>query len=187
MGKIPATMYGLINQSIQNMIESQCGTPAWERVRARAGVPGDFSAMEQYPDELTSALIDAASIELGQPRTEVMESFGRFWTLHTARRGYAELLGALGDSFVTALQNLDVMHGRIALTFPRLRPPSFRCSDITATRLRLHYYSDRAGLTSFVVGLIKGLAEVYGTTIVVTQADRKPDEMDHEVFEIHLG
>ncbi len=79
-----------------------------------------------------------------------------------------------GKTFVEFLQELDNMHGRIALTFPALTPPSFDCTDIGPSEVRLHYHSTRQGLSPMVIGLIRGLAEVFKLEgLVVTHDVRR--------------
>ena len=55
-------MYGLVNRAIQEFVTSAYGTETWESIRSAADVqPSDFHGMEEYPDELTYALVEAAS------------------------------------------------------------------------------------------------------------------------------
>lgn len=177
-------MYGLINQSFRGLILAGHGADTWLRICSMANAPSDFVPMGQYPDEMTLRLLDAASLELQQTPEQLLESFGRFWVVNTARNHYAELLDTIGTSLVSALENLDTMHARVSLSFPDLRPPSFRCTDVTARGLRLHYYSSRNGLTPMVFGLVKGLGEMFGAPLTITLVEAKGSVLDHDVFEI---
>ena len=51
-----------------------------------------------------------------------------------------------------------------------------------AHSLHLHYYSHRAGLQPFVIGLLHGLAELFGTKASVTVVQSRDTGADHEEF-----
>ncbi|EFK96017.1 Soluble guanylate cyclase gcy-31, partial [sediment metagenome] len=71
------------------------------------------------------------------------------------------------------LLNLNLMHTRVKLMFPKLVPPRIECHEVTATSLRLHYFSHRSGLAPFVVGLVEGLGEMFATPARVEQVGVK--------------
>ena len=82
------------------------------------------------------------------------------------------------------LENLDQMHARVMLSFPDLKPPSFRVTDRTDDRLTLHYYSSRPGLAPLVVGLLKGLADRFHTDIEIEHRNEQDDQGEHDVFDV---
>ena len=55
-------------------------------------------------------------------------------------------------------------------------------SDIDAHSLELDYYSDRAGLTPFVVGLLKGLGKRFNITVDVQVVSTKSEGAAHDTF-----
>ncbi len=58
------------------------------------------------------------------------------------------------------LQNLDALHDHLATIYPGMRAPSFRCTVRPEDgALILHYYSDRPGLESIVIGIVKVLKQ----------------------------
>jgi len=175
-------MYGMVNQALQDLIVSQCGTTAWDDMRQEAGIEHDFVLMDQYADDLMVRLIAVASTRLQRPPAQVLEDFGQYWIRYTAHAGYGDLLRLAGGSFVSFLQNLDVLHARVGLTFPHLTPPSFQCTDITARQVVLHYYSTRDGLAPLVVGLVKGLGQMFRTRVEITQTATRGAGSDHDVF-----
>jgi hypothetical protein len=73
------------------------------------------------------------------------------------------------------LGQLDALHCRVRLMLPELRPPSFRCTDVTGSSLRLRYYSHRPGLAPMVVGLVEGLAELLDVEASAEPVDRVVD------------
>lgn len=175
-------MYGMVNKAVQDLIVNQFGTEAWDDVRRQAGVDQDFVLMHQYPDEVTGRLVAAASTRLQMPPEAVLEAFGLYWIKYTAHAGYGDVLRLAGGSFISFLQNLDTMHARVGLTFPQLMPPSFQCTDITPHSVVLHYHSTRGGLAPLVVGLVKGLGQMFRTRVQITQTAARGDNSDHDIF-----
>lgn len=157
-------MYGLVNRAVEQMVRERFGAERWHAIQARAGLEDEgFLALRTYPDEVTYRLVAAASAELGVPAPAVLEAFGEYWVAATAQASYGDLMRLSGRTLPEFLQNLDQMHSRLALTFTQMQPPSFTCSDVTPASLVLHYHSARPGLLPFVVGLVKGLGEYFGT------------------------
>ena len=176
-------MYGMVNKAVQDMVVGQFGGDTWDRIAEASGFhDGSFVAMQQYPDQVTYDLVGAASRELGIPADQLLEAFGEYWVLYTAREGYGDLLKMTGPTLRDCLKNLDMLHARVGLSFPQLQPPSFRCVDVTEHSMHVRYYSHRSGLAPLVTGLLKGLAKTYETPVEVSLVSPRGDEADHDVF-----
>jgi hypothetical protein len=157
-------MYGLVNKALQDMVVSAHGEETWERIKKEAGVDVEmFLTNEAYSDDITYALAGAASKVLDAPVPEVLEAFGVYWVLNTGPQGYGQLMDSGGASLSDFLKNLPAFHTRVALIFPHLK-------------------SHRPGLAPFVVGLLKGLGQRFGTPVEVTQVVAKGDDADHDEF-----
>lgn len=181
-------MYGLINKAVRELICVEFGAETWENVRERAQVDEeDFVSMKQYDDAVTYALVSAASEELGIPAETVLETFGSYWVKYVGQDNYGHMMDAAGRTLPEFLGNLDQMHSRVMLTFPELKPPSFRVTDQVGDRLRLHYYSTRKGLAPLVLGLLNGLAEKFETTIQVRHGREGSGDDEHDVFDIEMN
>lgn len=178
-------MYGMVNRALAEMIAAEHGTAVWQDIRSAAAIDVvEFHAMTQYPDESTVALIGAASARLGLDHAVLLRRLGHYWITYTAKEGYGDLLKLGGGSFTSFLQNLDAMHARVGLSFPDLRPPSFRCTEVTEDSLTFHYYSERPGLTDLVLGLLHGLGDLFGITVDVTPTALKAAGADHDTFHV---
>lgn len=161
-------MYGLVNQAIEDLVRTHHGDATWEEIKRQAGVEVDvFVTMEGYPDDVSYRLVDAASRVLETPAETLLEAFGEHWTLFTAERGYGALFKMGGSSFKEFMLNLHTLHSRVALGFPHLKPPSFWCTDVTETSLRLHYLSPRDGLAPMLVGLVRGLGRMFNEQVTI--------------------
>jgi hypothetical protein len=179
------SMFGLVNKGLEDMVCGQYGEETWEEIKSKAEVEIEaFISLDAYPDDITYRLVDAASVVMKIPATDILEAFGRYWILFTATEGYGSLMEMAGDNLPEFLQNLDNLHARVGLSFPNLQPPSFLCSDLEAESLKLHYYSERPGLTPMVVGMLKGLGEKFGTEVDVQLTHTKAQGNDHEEVSI---
>lgn len=176
-------MYGLVNKAIEGLICSQAGEAAWTQIKQKAGIEEDyFVSMNPYPDEVSYKLVGAASEVLRLSAEEVLIQFGEYWVLYTAQEGYGNLLAMTGHDFRGFLFNLDNMHAQVGLGFPELKPPSFRVTENSPEELILHYYSDRAGLSPMVIGLLRGLGKLMNTAVSVKQTANRAEGADHDEF-----
>ena len=165
-------MYGLINEAVQGLVTENFGEDAWVKICAEAGLDHtEFVSMQQYPDSVTYDLVGAASTVLGMTPELILETFGRYWVQYVGRQAYGELMDAAGTSLGEFLENLDHMHSRVMISYPNLRPPSFRVQSNTEKEIVLHYSSERPGLCPLVVGLLYGLADRFETRIEVDSLD----------------
>ncbi|EAQ96636.1 heme NO-binding domain-containing protein [Congregibacter litoralis] len=183
-------MYGLINSALQDMVVTHFGEEQWKKVHQRSGVAEDsYLTMRRYDDESTYQLAAAASEVLEAPIDTCMEMFGKHWVDAIAIKHYASLMDATGIDTVGFLHNLNSLHDRIASTFLDYVPPEFRVedSDKDAGKHFVHYYSERKGLTSFVTGLLGGLAEHFGDKLEIVAVSIDDDgEGTHSVFELSI-
>jgi len=180
-------VYGLVNRALQEFISNQHGEGSWQTIKAKAGVDIElFVRMESYPDEMTYRLVGAACEILSIEPAALLRDFGRHWVLFTGREGYGSLLDGAGSSLQEILANLDDLHVRVGLMYPALKPPSFRCSEVSDDGLTLHYFSERPGLAPMVIGLIEGLGEHLGKTLHVRQCLDRNAGADHDSFDIRI-
>ncbi|WP_427160524.1 heme NO-binding domain-containing protein [Aliinostoc sp. HNIBRCY26] len=176
-------MYGLVNKAIQDMVCSRFGEDIWRTIKQKAEVDVDvFISMEGYPDDITHRLVKAASVVLNLSPSEIMQAFGEFWVQYTSEEGYGEMMDMSGDTLPEFLENLDNLHARVGVSFPKLQPPSFECSDVEEDILKLHYRSDREGLAPMVLGLVKGLGTRFDTEVEITQTQSRDNGAEHDEF-----
>lgn len=181
-------MYGLINGALQEMIVSNYGDATWKEVLERSGVPEQtFLAMQHYDDAYTYQLAGAASEVLDAPLETCLEMFGGFWISEVATRSFAPLMETTGTNTVDFLHNLNGLHDRITSTFLDYIPPEFRVEDVADKdqQYRVHYYSKRLGLTPFVTGLLKGLAQHFGDELEILDVNTVEQDTDtHAIYEL---
>lgn len=176
-------MYGMVNKAIQDMVCGRFGEEIWQEIKQKAEVDADvFINMEGYPDDITHRLVKAASVVLNLSASEIMQAFGEFWVQYTSEEGYGEMMDMSGDTLPEFLENLDNLHARVGVSFPKLQPPSFECSDMEEDSLNLHYRSDREGLAPMVLGLVKGLGTRFDTEVEITHTQSREEGAEHDEF-----
>ena len=150
-------------------MRKKLGESSMENALAKCGCDHlVFATMETFPDEHTYRMVGELSERQGRPATESLEEFGEFWVMEIAAKRFNYLLSMVGKDFFTCIENLDLMHERIATEFDNLRQPSFQIRrpdpDQDINRWEVTYISHRMGLEHFVLGLLRGLAKYHETS-----------------------
>ena len=168
-------MYGMVNLAVEQLICENYGTETWNQIKKKAGVTvSHFVNMESYDDAITYNLVGAASEILETPVNKLLESFGEYFIMFTAKEGYGEMLKLGGKTFPEYLSNLNMLHFRIGNMMPHLVPPTFQVSNVTENSLTLTYISEREGLSPMVLGLIKGLGKILGSPCEIKELGKNP-------------
>ncbi|MFO1459223.1 MAG: heme NO-binding domain-containing protein [Verrucomicrobiota bacterium] len=176
-------MYGLVNKAIEQLVCRNHGEAIWEEIKRRANVDVEvFLSNESYPDEFTYRLVGAASEVLKTPTDDILKAFGEHWITYTAKEGYGGMLQAAGRNLPEFFANLPNFHTRVAMIFPKLHPPKFRCTDVTDRSMKLHYMTHRPGLSAFMIGLLQGVGTLFETPVTVTHLESRSQGADHDVF-----
>ncbi len=169
-------MYGMINLALEQMVIDGFGVDTWERIKNKAGLNEvRFISMKSYDDKTSYDLVGAASEVLEMDANELLEKFGEYWILHTAKEGYGDILTMGGDNLPDFLKNLNLLHMKIGSVMPELVPPSFEVIDLTDRSLTLIYHSKRAGLAPMILGLVKGLGLRFNTPCIVSLVRQEND------------
>ncbi|KAK8721333.1 hypothetical protein OTU49_012831, partial [Cherax quadricarinatus] len=151
-------MYGFVNYAIEQLVVRNFGDDIWEDIKREAEVhmEGSFLVRLTYEDEITYNIVGAAEKVLGVPANAILEMFGKMFFKFCQESGYDTILQVLGATVSDFLQNLDALHDHLALIYPGMKAPSFRCTERPEDgALILHYYSDRPGLEYIVIGIVK--------------------------------
>jgi hypothetical protein len=180
-------MYGMVNLAIKRCVIEHYGAEQWAEVEKASGAADDyFIRMQSYPDELTTNLLVAAAKATNNEQSIFLEELGEYWIEFASKSEYGAMLRAAGNTLPEVISNLDALHSRLEAAFPELTPPSFWCSaplpeheaqiGPSNDALILHYSSHRSGLSHFVIGLVRGLANFLGVTCQVSQIHKNPTD-----------
>tara|TARA_B100000959_G_scaffold265847_1_gene307738 strand:- start:2725 stop:3288 length:564 start_codon:yes stop_codon:yes gene_type:complete len=177
-------MYGLVHTVFREFLERENDKDIWKKVMKEAGVKEqDFITMESYDDDITYRLFGSASQVLERNLDDLLHNFGIFWVIGPAQTGwYGELLHAAGSTLPELISNLNQLHDTVRSSLPDLKPPRFKCLDVTDSSLRVRYYSHRPGLTPFVVGLIYGLGQYFKLSLSVTTEKTREEGAQYDEF-----
>lgn len=175
----------MVNNAIKNMIVEHYGEDQWEKVQDHSKVDEDiFISMNANPDEPTYNMVVAASEILEIEVGSLLEEVGEYWLLFTAKEGYAEMLDMFGNNMLEFLQNLNHLHSRVGSVMPEFQPPTFESEETKDGNILLHYHSDRPGLASMVIGILKGLSKKFNQPCTISKIATKGEGTDHDIFEI---
>ncbi len=162
-------MKGIINKGIQDFVETKFGAEAWDKVKSIAGCDEPFFALtNDYPDEMTHALIKAVSETAKLDMETVMVEFGKFVVPNTLKEQYHTYFELAGSSPREFLLNMRLIHERATKNIPNADPPRFEYEELGDGRLLMHYYSKR-GLCAVLRGLILGVGINFGQQLKVRE------------------
>ena len=150
-------MKGIINKGIQELVEEKYGTKAWEKVKSVANCEEPFFAISlDYPDEMTTALIKAASAVSGLSVETVMLEYGKFMVPNTLKKYYSTYFKIAGSSPREFLLNMGRVHEHVTKGITGAKPPQLKYEELPNGRMLIHYSSERR-LCAVLHGLILGV------------------------------
>ncbi|KAG2433108.1 hypothetical protein HYH02_012811 [Chlamydomonas schloesseri] len=163
-------MIGIINEAAKLFVLDTYGQETWDAIVASTGCDPHFISGCPYADEQTYKILGAVAEMKGEAPGDVLEAAGlHFNTVYVVKRGYDRLLRCMGGNLVEFLQNLNVYHLHLSVTFKEMNPPFFNVSEVTPQSLIFHYASQRPGLTRYAMGLLRGAARtLFDTEVQVT-------------------
>jgi len=155
-------MYGIINQSIQELILKEFGEETWLRILNKSGVDvAEFQNHEVYDDSYTYKLAGAISEILDTKLENVLKMFGEFWIIEISQKKYPSMMATGGSSFKEFMLNLPTFHNRVYLTYPKLIAPEFKVREDNDSLL-VEYHSAREGLAPLMEGMLIGITKMFG-------------------------
>ena len=170
-------MYGMIHKSVRDMVVMKFGEECWQKICSEAGVSDEhFLSMESYPDEVVYDIVGAATKILELTPEQVLDAFGEHFVTVTLNKNYQNMLKTYGKNSFELLENLNHLHTTIKTTFSDYKPPMFSVEHVADDKIDLTYQSIRSGLTPFVHGLLRGMAEFYGESLTIADEKQLPAE-----------
>ena len=178
-------MHGAVNQAVEDLVKIHFGDGIWNKIKAKSGFTEEmFLSNEPYPDQLTYDLVVATHEVTGMAPADILRALGEHWILDTGLKKYGALLRSGGSNFKEFVSYLPNFHSRVMLLYPNIIPPEFEVETISENELLLHYRSQRDGLTTFVEGLIQGIAKMFDHHVEVIIKAEKAQGAKNDVFYI---
>ena len=179
-------MYGIINQSIQELILKEFGEETWLRILNKSGVGvAEFQNHEVYDDSYTYKLAGAIAEILDTTLENVLKMFGEFWIIEISQKKYPSMMATGGSSFKEFMLNLPTFHNRVYLTYPKLIAPEFKVREDNESLL-VEYHSAREGLAPLMEGMLIGITKMFGEDDkkILKEYSKTPNGPDHDLFRI---
>lgn len=178
-------MNGLFNKALQCFLRDNYGGAVWVRVAADARLGSEgFEPLLSYPPEVTDAVIAAATRVLGQSREELLENLGVYLVSHPNLEPVRRLLRFGGVDYRRFLHSLEDVRARGRLVLPDIDLPHLRLAEDGPDRWLLRCRSSLPGLGHVVAGLIRAMADDYGTLALI---EHQGTEGQDEVISVVLS
>jgi hypothetical protein len=170
-------MNGLFNKALQCFLRDNYGGGVWVRVAAdaRLGAEG-FEPLLSYPPETTDEVLAAAARVLGQTREEILEHLGVYLVSHPNLESLRRLLRFGGVDFRRFLQSLEDVRARGRMVVPDVDLPELRLSSDGPDMWTLTCRAPMPGIGHVVAGLLRAMADDYGTLAVIDHVGGKNGE-----------
>ena len=166
-------MHGLINRSVQCFVSDTYGQEVWREIAKDAGIGFEsFEALLTYETSVTDAVLDATSNHLDNPREMVLEDLGTYLVSHPRMEPLRRLLRLGGETFVEFLFSLDDLPDRVRLAVSDLNFPSLELRDHYSS-FTLVVTHDQPGFGHVFVGVLRALADDYGTLVFMDHRGRR--------------
>jgi len=179
-------MYGIINQSIQELVIKNFGEETWLKIIARSNLAiAEFENHEVYEDETTYKLAQTIADVLETTLEAVLKLFGEFWILDISMKKYPSMMAAGGNNLKEFMLNLPTFHNRVFMTYPKLIAPEFKVREEEGD-LWVEYHSQRNGLTPLMEGMLVGITKMFNETSVIVELvkTKEKDQLNHDLFRI---
>ena len=166
-------MYGIINQSIQELILRDFGEETWLTILGKSNVDVvEFANHTVYDDAYTYRLATAAAEVLNTSVENVLKLFGEFWILEISLKKYPSMTASGGQNIHEFMNNLPKFHNRVYLTYPHLVAPEFNVK-IEEEGIWVEYHSKRSGLAPLMEGMLYGIIKMFKETMEVRHVKSK--------------
>ena len=162
-------MYGIIHKAVRSYVLKTAGQEVWGEIVDRCKLGDEHTLSSVYfNDSVTVEIVVASASTLGVSVDKAFELVGEHWTEFAIATGYRSLFDMAGETMPEFLSNLDRMHSSLKISLKEAVMPSFKLTQVDEDGYEVIYQSQREGLETFVVGLLRGVAGYYGDTLDIS-------------------
>jgi hypothetical protein len=163
-------MKGVLFNAVEEAVSREWGEDLWDDLLLAADLDGAYTALGNYPDSQMIALANAAADRLNTPVADVLRTLGRitFEPLLSRYAGVDEEPTSLREFLPTVN---ELIHPQVLKLYPGASVPRFVLRE-NGDDLELDYLSVR-NMCTLAEGLVLGVADHYGETVVVDQPNCK--------------
>lgn len=159
-------MKGVLFNVVEEAVSREWGEQMWDDILSACNLEGAYTALGNYADDELVMLVTAAAERLGCTVDEVLRTLGRltFAPLNSRYSGFTTTPTSVRE-FLPKVN--DVIHPQVLKLYPGASVPRFALRD-NGDELELDYLSVR-NLCVLAEGLVLGVADLYGETVLVDQ------------------
>lgn len=180
-------MHGMINRGLQSFVIAIYGAQAWDDVRELSGLQLlSFETMLSYDDMLTEQILDAITEITGRDRYALLEDFGTFIVSEHSSPSVLKLLRLGGENYTEFLYSLEDIHDRLSIVLPDLDVPQLDLEECAPDRFKLHYRFDKLGYSTVFLGLLRAMADDYGSFVLIEHEKLSGDGVAQACFHIEI-
>lgn len=178
-------MLGLVFTELLAELERTASLDAVDRVLARAGVRGAYTAHGTYPDAEAYALIEALAEEREVAPETVQRDCGRRLFARFAGH-HPEWVDPHADPIALLERLEDHVHASVRMVYADSAPPRFDGVRLDGGGFRLTYRSHR-GMAALAEGLLRGAFDHYGLDVTLEAQWLEPTDGTHARFDVWPG
>lgn len=173
-------MHGLCNRALHRFLRDRLGEAGWAGVARHSAAPvAGFEAFGQYDDALTVRMLAAAVALTGLDREALLEDLGTWLVSDPSCEAIRRLLRFGGADFAGFVFALEDLPDRARLAVPELLLPALSV-EAMAGGMRVTVGDGLDGFAAVVAGLVRAMADDYGTLVVLTAI---PDAVEVRLVE----
>ncbi len=175
-------MHGLIFRTLEAFVSDVFGADCWARAVGLSDLPvTSFEAMLQYDAGYFPKLLAACAEVLDRPESVILEDLGAYLITHQNHASVRRLMRFGGETFSELLHSLDDLPGRTRLAVSGLDLPQVHVREPTSQSFIIDCRGEPAGFGHALVGLLRAMADDYGTLAVL---DHRGIRNGSEVIEV---
>ncbi|WP_439521230.1 heme NO-binding domain-containing protein [Marivita sp.] len=161
-------MHGLIFRTVEAFVSDGFGAELWAKAVALGEVEvTSFEAMLQYDPAYFPKLLNGCAQALDRSQSVILEDVGAYLITHQNHASVRRLMRFGGDSFSELLHALDDLPGRTRLAVSGLDLPQIHVREPIPHRFTISCRGNPVGFGHVLVGLLRAMADDYGTLAVL--------------------
>ena len=165
-------MKGVMFNLLEEVVTTQMGEDAWDRILDGAGIEGVYTSLGNYPDEELRRLLAVLSRQTGHSERDSLRWYGRLSMPFLVQR-YPDFFEAHRSLRSLLLALNDVIHAEVRKLYPGADVPDFQFETPPGVAghdtLVIHYRSKRR-LCPLAEGFIAGASDYFRERVAVTQS-----------------
>lgn len=162
------SMHGLIFRTLEAFISETFGPASWERAVALSDIPvTSFEAMMQYDAAYFPKVLAGCAEVLDRPQSVILEDVGAYLITHQNHASVRRLMRFGGTTFSELLHSLDELPGRTRLAVSGLDLPQVQVHEPMPKTFMICCRGNLIGFGHVLVGLLRAMADDYGTLAVL--------------------